>query len=103
MSGSKIIRGLEEALAYTKGELEGARIYKIAIERVDVRALRHHLGLTQAEFASDFGFSISAVRHWEQGKRHPERSAEVLLRLIAANPDFVRQHAKAIEHQHAAE
>jgi putative transcriptional regulator len=94
MTEDKNLRGLKEALAFTKGELQGARVYKVKVERIDVRAVRQHLGLTQQAFARDFGFSLSAVRHWEQGKRHPEKSAEILLRLIATHPDLVREHAR---------
>lgn len=103
MSEDKILRGVREALAFSKGELEGARVYQVRVERIDVRSLRQDLGLTQQAFADAFGFSVAAVRHWEQGKRHPERSAEILLRLIATNPDLVRQHALPRTTRHAAE
>lgn len=103
MSENKILRGLKEALAFTSGEREGARVYQVKVERIDVRGLRKHLGLTQEAFARDFGFSVSAVRHWEQGKRHPEKSAEILLRLIATHPDLVREHAGAEGARVAAE
>ena len=102
MSEDKIKRGVLEALAYTKGDLDGARVYQVQVERFDVRGLRIQLGLTQEAFARDFGFSVSAVRHWEQGKRQPEKSAEILLRLIASNPGLVREHAHG-ETRHAAE
>ena len=103
MSEDKIIRGLREALAYTRGDLEGASVYRLQIERIDVRGLRKKLRLTQEAFARDFGFSVSAVRHWEQGKRYPEKSAEILLRLIAEAPDLVRKHAYPQNARRAAE
>ena len=63
--------GLEEAVAYAKGEA-GRRRYRVHVpERVDVRAIRRRLAMTQAEFAARFGFSVNTVRHWEQGKRRP--------------------------------
>jgi len=31
-----------------------------------VKAIRHKLGLSQAEFAQQFGFSVRAVQQWEQ-------------------------------------
>jgi len=66
MTKDKILRGLKEVLAFTKGELQGARVYKVKVERIDVRAVRHHLSLTQQAYAQDFGLPLSAVRHWEQ-------------------------------------
>jgi putative transcriptional regulator len=57
--------------------------------RVDVKALRRRLGLSQAAFASRFGFSLASVRNWEQGHRRPEGPARVLLRLILREPAFV--------------
>jgi putative transcriptional regulator len=38
--------------------------------RLDVRAIRTRLGMTQQEFAMRFGFSINTLRHWEQGLRN---------------------------------
>ncbi|MFN7963669.1 MAG: helix-turn-helix domain-containing protein [Thermoanaerobaculia bacterium] len=45
-------------------------------------SIRRELGLSQRAFAEQFGFSVAAVRDWEQGRRRPERSARVLLLVI---------------------
>jgi putative transcriptional regulator len=45
--------------------------------------------LSQARFARRFGFSPSAVREWEQGRRQPEAAARVLLLVIASRPEIV--------------
>jgi putative transcriptional regulator len=55
----------------------------------NVRALRERLSLTQEEFAARFGLPLGTVRDWEQGAHRPDRAAQVLLRVIAANPDAV--------------
>jgi putative transcriptional regulator len=92
MSGRKIIRGLEQALAHAKGEAANVRERTVRVEdSIDVRKLRRKLLLTQQEFALQFGFSVAAVRHWEQGTRVPEMSARVLLTLIDKDPDYVRR------------
>ena len=39
MTKDKILRGLKEVLAFTKGELQGARVYKVKVDRIDVRAV----------------------------------------------------------------
>jgi putative transcriptional regulator len=92
MSGRKIIQGLEQALAHAKGEAANVRERTVRVEdSVDVRSIRRKLLLTQQEFALQFGFSVAAVRHWEQGSRIPEMSARVLLTLIDKDPDYVRR------------
>jgi len=37
----------------------------------NVEALRRKLGLSRAQFASKFGFSVSALREWERDERFP--------------------------------
>ena len=59
------------------------------VPTVDVKALRSRLQMTQAEFASTFGFSLGAVRNWEQGTRRPEKAARILLAVIDHEPDAV--------------
>lgn len=57
----------------------------------DVRSIRSRLGLTQADFAEQFGLSVSTVRDWEQGRRNPDGPARVLLSVIDQQPDVVRK------------
>ena len=59
-----------------------------------VRALRRKLGLSQAAFAARFHLPLGTVRDWEQGAHRPDKAAQVLLTVIARNPDAV---ARALE------
>jgi putative transcriptional regulator len=59
-----------------------------------VRALRKKLNLTQEEFAARFHLPIGTVRDWEQGAHRPDKAAQVLLTVIAKDPDAV---ARALE------
>ncbi len=91
--GQSILQGLQEAIAYKRGDLaEGKGVevhrYPHIPEQVDVKSIRKHLGLTQEEF-TQFGFTVSAIRHWEQGLRQPEGSARVLLKVIEYSPKTV--------------
>jgi DNA-binding transcriptional regulator YiaG len=57
-------------------------------ETLDVAAIRMALpgrphAVTQDQFARRFGFSLGAVRDWEQGRRKPDGAARALLFLIA--------------------
>lgn len=56
---------------------------------VDVKAIRKASGLTQTAFANTYGFTLGALRDWEQGRKRPERTAQVLLRMVAEMPDVV--------------
>jgi putative transcriptional regulator len=58
---------------------------------IDVKAIRRRMGLTQAAFAARFGFTLSAVREWEQWRRRPEASARILLKIIEREPDAVER------------
>jgi putative transcriptional regulator len=90
-NGRKITEGLQEAVAFARGERTGTKVTVVQVpEHIDVRALRKRLGMTQEQFAFQFGFSIGTVRHWEQGCRHPLGSARALLKVIEHNPDMVK-------------
>ena len=78
----KIMTGLEDALAYADGDTTRATVHRIELHEVDVTELRKRLGLSQDRFAATFGFSVKTVRNWEQGVRHPEGPARILLQVI---------------------
>jgi putative transcriptional regulator len=59
-----------------------------------VRALRQKLNLTQEQFAARFHLPLGTVRDWEQGAHQPDKAAQVLLTVIARDPDAV---ARALE------
>ena len=50
---------------------------------LDVKQLRAKVGMSQNEFASAFGISVSTLRHWERGDRTPTGPALVLLNVVA--------------------
>lgn len=56
---------------------------------LDARAVRLARGMTQQAFADTFGFTLGALRDWEQGRKRPERSARILLAVIQAAPEAV--------------
>ena len=90
-----IRRGLEEAMAYAKGEA-GAGAYRVHVpERIDVKAIRMNLGMTQEEFAGRFGFSVNTLRHWEQGARQPEGPTRAYLLVIERAPKAVQKALQA--------
>ena len=82
-----ILRGAREALEYAQGERQ--EFVTHVPKRVDVKAIRGRLGLSQAKFAARFGFALDAVKNWEQGRRQPELSARAFLLVIEREPDAV--------------
>ena len=58
---------------------------------VDVRLIRERLCLTQEEFAQRFGLRLELVRGWEDRSVMPDQAANVLLRVIWAEPETVRR------------
>jgi putative transcriptional regulator len=74
----------------------GGQIAFVPPAKVDVRAVREKLRLSQSEFAARFGFTASAVRQWEQGRRHPHGPARVLLTIIDREPRAVRRALETV-------
>ena len=87
--GESIIRGLNEAIAWTRGESTRARVTLVHIPEIDVRKLRAKMGLSQSEFATKFGLPPATLRNWEQGRSRPDAPTRVLLAVIAKHPDAV--------------
>jgi putative transcriptional regulator len=85
---NKIKAGLEDALAYSRGEKSRGRTHRVVIKDVDVRKLRTRLALSQNEFAARLGLKPSTVRNWEQKRRRPEGPARALLQIIAHDPVY---------------
>lgn len=85
----KIKAGLEDAKAYLDGSAN-KRHFRIHVPaRVNVKKIRTGLGLSQETFAQTYGFALSAVRDWEQGRCQPERSARILLKVVKKEPEAV--------------
>ena len=85
----KIMQGVEEARAYLEGTADKNRFRVHVPETVNVKKIRRRLGLSQEGFAETYGFALSAVRDWEQGRRRPERSARILLKIVEREPEAV--------------
>ncbi len=87
--GARIIEGLQEAIAWSKGDDAPARVTEVQIPDVDVSKVRQRMGLTQTQFATKFGFRPATLRSWEQGRVRPDSPTRVLLALIAKHPESV--------------
>jgi putative transcriptional regulator len=87
----ELLASVREGGAILRGARRAARTTRFA--EPDVRLLRARHGLTQAKFAALMGISVATLRNWEQGRRRPEGSAKVLLRVVARHPEVVLESA----------
>jgi|APTNR8051073442_1049403.scaffolds.fasta_scaffold12757_5 putative transcriptional regulator len=79
----------EQTLEIAKGTADTSG-YVVHIPRqIDTKAIRANLKMSQAVFAKTFGFSKRTLEDWEQGRRAPDRSARMFLKLIDKEPDMV--------------
>ncbi len=56
-----------------------------------IKALRLHMGLTQAQFAKQLGVRQATVSEWENGLYEPTRSKSKHLELVAQTVGFTYQ------------
>lgn len=110
--GEEIIAGLEEALAYERGELTDVKVTRatLAAHSIEVSAapiykanriaeLRERLRLSQPVFAAALNVSSETVKKWEQGIREPDGAALRLLELAEAHPQWILERIGSAETQ----
>jgi putative transcriptional regulator len=83
----ELLESVREGGAILRGEREPSR--SIHFAEPDVRRLRERHGLSQSRFAALMGISVGTLRNWEQGRRRPEGSARVLLKVVEKHPEAV--------------
>jgi putative transcriptional regulator len=91
-AGKSILAGLQDALAYAHGDTTRGQTHMVqSPATIDVKAIRKRLGLTQVAFAQRYGFELSSIRNWEQGRRQPQGPARILLLVIDKEPEAVHR------------
>lgn len=55
----------------------------------EISRLRRSLGLSQADFATALGVSLSTIGQWEQGRRKPDGASARLLSIIENHPELI--------------
>lgn len=89
----KIAEGLNEALEIARGNKKPAKLH--VPPEISVQSIRTKLALTQDDFAAIFGFTLTQIRDWEQGRSRPLGGNRAYLMLIEMNPDGVRDMLSA--------
>jgi putative transcriptional regulator len=84
-----LVAGLKEAAAFARGEISlPVRIVNVPAH-IDVGEVRAKLGLSQSEFASQYGFSLRTLQEWEQGRTRPDIAVRAYLTVIDRNSKAV--------------
>ncbi|WP_028484054.1 NadS family protein [Thioalkalivibrio sp. ALE17] len=82
---------LQEAVAIKQGKKAPSRVTRHEV--ADVKAIRAHLHVSQAEFAKAMGTSIDTIKSWEAKRRNPTGLAAKVLATIQDNPSFYSEIA----------
>lgn len=103
--GARIIDGLQEAIAFERGELPGVRITRVLVTDHEatvlpapsysgerIARLRARLKLSQPVFAKALNVSAATVRSWEQETRAPHGAALRLLQVAERHPRVILEN-----------
>jgi putative transcriptional regulator len=88
-TGKRLIDAAFEAAAIARGDKKAAHLHVPA--EIDVRAVRHKMKLSQDDFASEFGFSVTQIRDWEQGRSRPIGGVRAYIMLIDKEGEAIRK------------
>ena len=89
--GKKLIAAAKEGIAIARGEADPASYRLHVPAKIDVRAMRRKLGMTQEIFAVRYGLTLARVRDWEQGRSAPDGAVRAYLKVIEKEPGAVER------------
>lgn len=100
--GELIIEGLQEAVAFERGELKDVKVRRVDLTSRNVQVtppprygasriaeIRRKLNVSQPVFASMLNVKPATVKAWEQGVREPEGPTRRLLEVAELNPNVI--------------
>jgi putative transcriptional regulator len=89
--GKKLIAAAREGVAIARGEADPASYRLHVPAKIDVKAMRRKLGMTQELFAVRYGLTLARVRDWEQGRSAPDGAVRAYLKVIEREPEAVER------------
>ena len=93
--GKRLIKSAKEARSIARGEVDPA-FYKLSVPRkINVKALRTKLRMTQEQFAARFNLNVARIRDWEQGRSQPDGAVRAYLTVIEQEPGAVERALRA--------
>lgn len=85
----RLITSVKEAKEIKEGKRKPSR--KFFMQEPNPKEIRVKLALTQEKFAALMNISVHTLRNWEQGRRHPEGPARVLLNVVNNHPEVLME------------
>jgi putative transcriptional regulator len=89
----RLKKGMEDSIAYSRGELTlkttTLPLPPPAAGRAEVTALRKRLKMSQSVFAAALNVSTKLVQSWEQGTRKPDRGDLRLIQILTKQPEIM--------------
>lgn len=89
-----IIDGLQEAIAWKKGELALEVVNLDPMPAGRIRDIRKRFASSTKVFEKRFGIPAATMNNWEQGRRKPDPAARLLLKVIEQSPEAVEKAAR---------
>ena len=89
----ELLESIKQAREIMAGKRRPSRI--IVFRRLEVKAIRKRLHVSQPQFARLIGVSAATLRNWEQGRTYPEGAARALLKIAAHRPDVMLEALRA--------
>ena len=86
---NELMESMQQAVAISKGEMKPSTVF--VYSPLNVKEVREKTNKNQEEFANMIGVKVGTLRNWEQGRRKPAGAALALLKIVAANPQYVEQ------------
>ncbi len=83
----ELLKSIDEVRSIKAGSRKPSRV--IRFDRLEVKAIRKRLHVSQTQFATLIGVSPATLRNWEQGRTYPEGAARVLLKVAAKRPQSI--------------
>jgi len=81
-------QSVKEAVLIEKGKIKPSRAFNL--NPLDISEIRNKTNKTQEEFAAMLNVSVGTLRNWEQGRRRPAGAALSLLKVVSADPQYVK-------------
>lgn len=93
--GLALEESLREVAAWRRGEVELDMVEVDPMPAERIKAIRKKVAKSAKAFERRFGISAKTVQNWEQGRRKPDPTARLLLKVIEQDPDAVERAAHA--------
>ena len=68
-----------------------------------IRAIRRALKLTEQQFADRFGVPVKMIPEWESGRVEPSEAEHAYFKIIAVDPELVKEALSFVPGSEAAE